>query len=493
MKYDVVIIGCGLGGLECGCILARNGLHVLLLEQGIQIGGCMQSYRRHGFSFDTGFHYVGGLDEGQSLHAAFGYLGLLDLPWQRLDTDGFDRVVLGDRTFTFMQGYEDFYQHLADEFPAERKALHDYVGLLQYAANQQLDALQPDAASSGSLPEFMDISAWQYLQEKFHNPLLINVLSGTSLKMELRKESLPLFTFLHANSSFIESSWRLKGNGSLIADVLAKEIRALGGEIICNSRVEELVEKNGRLVWAICSDGEQYEGSFFISDIHPVQTCELIKRSSRLRNLYRNRMTMLENTFGMFTVSVCVKPCTLPYFNYNIYAYHNQDVWMYPSDNGAVNGLLVSSRVPEDGSGYVRQVDLLTPMTWERCKSWDCTIVGQRGEDYEMLKRHMADKCLSLAENFLPGLKDSTLSYTSTPLTWSNYTLTPEGSAYGVRKDYRNPLQTYLSPRTPVPNLFLTGQNLLLHGVHGVTLTAFYTCAEILGREVIWKILKNER
>ena len=39
MKYDVIIIGSGLGGLECGYILARNGCRVLLLEQGAQPGG----------------------------------------------------------------------------------------------------------------------------------------------------------------------------------------------------------------------------------------------------------------------------------------------------------------------------------------------------------------------------------------------------------------------------------------------------------------------
>ena len=61
MKYDVIIIGSGLGGLECGYILARQGKRVLILEQGNQPGGCLQSYKRKGMSFDTGFHYVGGL------------------------------------------------------------------------------------------------------------------------------------------------------------------------------------------------------------------------------------------------------------------------------------------------------------------------------------------------------------------------------------------------------------------------------------------------
>ena len=65
----------------------------------------------------------------------------------------------------------------------------------------------------------------------------------------------------------------------------------------------------------------------------------------------------------------------------------------------------------------------------------------------------------------------------STPLTYRDYTGTPEGSAYGLRKDYHEPLTALLSPRTPVPNLWLTGQSLMLHGVHGVTMTALRTCA----------------
>jgi all-trans-retinol 13,14-reductase len=70
--------------------------------------------------------------------------------------------------------------------------------------------------------------------------------------------------------------------------------------------------------------------------------------------------------------------------------------------------------------------------------------------------------------------------YTSTPLTYRDYTLTPCGSAYGVRKDCRNLLMTMLSPRTPIPNLLLTGQNLILHGVEGVTKTAVLTCEEAI-------------
>ena len=51
---------------------------------------------------------------------------------------------------------------------------------------------------------------------------------------------------------------------------------------------------------------------------------------------------------------------------------------------------------------------------------------------------------------------------------------------------------TLLTPKTPVPDLFLTGQNLNLHGVLGVSMTSFFTCAEIIGMEAAADGLKFE-
>ncbi len=87
MKYDVVVIGSGFGGLACALLLSKAGCRVLVLEAHWQPGGCMQSYQRKGHTFDTGLHYVGGLDDGETLHDVFGQLGLLRLPWHRMDVE----------------------------------------------------------------------------------------------------------------------------------------------------------------------------------------------------------------------------------------------------------------------------------------------------------------------------------------------------------------------------------------------------------------------
>ena len=100
-------------------------------------------------------------------------------------------------------------------------------------------------------------------------------------------------------------------------------------------------------------------------------------------------------------------------------------------------------------------------------------------------KAQKTEECLRRAEPFLPGLHQAIdRIYTSTPLSYTHYTLTPFGSAYGIRKDWRSPLTTVLTPRTPLPNLFLTGQNLNLHGILGVSRAALTTCEVILNYEL---------
>lgn len=488
MKYDVIIIGSGLGGLACAHILSKAGKSVLVLEKEAQLGGCLQSYKRNGFTFDTGFHYVGGLEEGQSLYAAFKMLGLENLPWEKMD-EAFDRIQIGNQNFSFLQGYENFMENLQERFPAEKEALAQYIHLLKQTKQEQLSLLKSDQASSSFA--LFETGAWHYLVKTFHNPLLVDVLSATSLKLELRKDSLPLFTFLHGNASFIESSWRLKGPGALIVDSLIGDIRKQGGDIICRAAVEELVEKDGKVVCARCSDGQVYEAECFISDVHPAVTCSWIKQSKVMRGIYLKRIGALDNTFGMLTVSLAVKPQQIKYFNWNQYIYKQSDVWTFYQDNPSVDRLLITARLPEDGGEYLRQIDLLTPMSWDKCSRWAQTSVGHRGEEYTEMKRRLAAECIRLAEHFIPELgKMVEQFYVSTPLTYRDYTGTPEGSAYGIRKDYHNPMMTVLSPRTPLHNLLLTGQNLVLHGIHGVTMTAMYTCAEILGKEYMYNQLK---
>ena len=475
MRYDVVIIGSGLGGLVCGSLLAREEKKVLILERQAQPGGCMQSYQRGRLSFDTGLHYIGGLAEGQQLHSIFSHLGLMKLPWVRLDADGFDRVTIGHQTFPMAEGYNHFARTLSEYFPKEKEGLRKYVELMRHLP---------------SMEEIGPVNAYDWMKSLFRDSLLINVLSGSAIKMELRRESLPLFTFAHGMSSYIGSSWRLRGGGHLIVNALVDDINRMGGKVVCHAEVNKLEEKDGRIVAARCSKGDVYEGDVFISDVHPQVTFGWLDESKVIKNMFRRRINAMENSTGILTVSLVLKKGVLPYFNHNKYYYRKPNVWTFSEDVGGVGGVMVSCRVPEEGD-YARQIDLMTPVSWKLFEAWEHTTVGHRGESYDMLKNHLADECIHLAGRVVPELGSMVEKrYISTPLTYRDYTLSPCGSAYGVRKDCRNILMTTLSPRTSIPNLLLTGQSLMLHGVEGVTMTALQTCGELLGKDYIQTIIK---
>ena len=45
-KYDVIIVGSGIGGLCCGSILALSGKTVLICEAHTQPGGVAHSFKK---------------------------------------------------------------------------------------------------------------------------------------------------------------------------------------------------------------------------------------------------------------------------------------------------------------------------------------------------------------------------------------------------------------------------------------------------------------
>lgn len=491
-RNSVIVIGAGLGGLTCGYILAKNGMRVTVLERETQVGGCLQTFRRGSALFDTGFHYVGALKEGESLHTLFSYFDLMNLPWKQLDEACFDEVIIGECAFPFANGHENFVEALSAHFPHEKEGLVKYVSFLKQVGDHIFDTFQGknDGTFSNSL---FARSAYEFLNETIYDPLLRKVLSGTSLKLELNATTLPLYTFAQINDSFIRSAWRLQGGGSQIAVKLAESIRSMGGEVKTDATVTCLDEENGEIKGVLVNEEEYLQADCFISSMHPAYTISLVGESRKMRRSYRNRIMGLANTFGMFTANIRLKPEGIPYLNRNLFVHkRNADLWNVKPEQ--TESVLVHFSVPEERNDRTTCVDLLSPMAWHEVERWKDFPVGKRGDDYVAFKKEKTEECLKLVEKHLPELRDAIdRVYTSTPLSYNNYIASAEGCAYGIRKDYNNPMFTVLTPRTPIPNLLQTGQSLNLHGVLGVSMTSLFTCAEIIGMDKIMEIINNNQ
>ena len=125
-KYDIVIVGSGLGGLVSSIILAKEGYKVCVLEKNNQFGGNLQTFVRDKTIFDTGIHYIGGLSEGQNLYQYFKYIGIMDsLNLKKMDENGYDMISFEnhEQEFPHAQGYDNFRKQLTQYFPEEREAI----------------------------------------------------------------------------------------------------------------------------------------------------------------------------------------------------------------------------------------------------------------------------------------------------------------------------------------------------------------------------------
>lgn len=498
--FDVVIVGSGLGGLACGAILAKEGYKVCILEKNKQIGGTLQTFVRKKIIFDSGVHYVGGLEKGQSLYQLFRYLGIMEkIKIRKMDPDCFDAIIFADDPviYKYAQGYDRFIESLCHQFPGEENAINAYCEKIR----EICEMFPLYNLRSGTFLEkagVLELDTQTFIESITSNKRLQSVLAGSNLLYAGEPYKTPLYVHALVVNSYIESSWRFIDGGSQIARLLAREITSHGGTIFKNIEVKKMIEVDGDIQYAEAHDQERYYGKLFISNVHPQQTLEMTE-TDKIKKIYRTRIKSLENSISIFTLNVVLKKRTFKYVNRNFYSFEENDPWCiakYTAENWP-RGYALFYTSARDSDEYADAVTVMTYMRFEEVAKWKNTynIVSKeeyRGDDYEQFKTERAERLFECVEQKFPGLREAVDSYyVSTPLTLRDYVGTDDGSLYGIVKDYRDPMKTFISPRTKINNLYLTGQNVNLHGVLGVTISSVLTCSQILGQDYLIDKIRN--
>lgn len=229
------------------------------------------------------------------------------------------------------------------------------------------------------------------------------------------------FELDHVVKPYEGSTWRLKGGGKTLVDALVKTQDVRLGKKVVSIEDREV----------LCADGSTFRADFIISAIHPRVTFSLVK--DHIRSSYLKRLNKLEDGPGAVTVNCKLRQGMLPWIDHDIFI---QDKVMIHFGE-------------KDADGFAVSLDLMgfDPITPEEMQE--------------------------IAATRLPDIQYAIDKYwVSTPATWERYTGTPGGTAFGIVK--RSSVD-YLPPQTPIPWLYLTGQNIGLHGVLGTCISAMNT------------------
>lgn len=500
----VVIIGSGLGGLSCGVVLAKNGYHVTVLEQSNQVGGCLQCFTRKGAKFETGMHFIGSAAQGQTLSRLMHFLELdKDVQLSPLDPTGYDVVSLDGKQYRFPNGRKAFIRQMTEYFPHQHDNLVRYFDLVEQIANaSSLHSLKEADSDAAVNMEYQLRSINEVIDEVITDPTLAKVLVGNLPLYAAEKDKTPFSTHAFIMDFYNQSAFRIVGGSDAIAQSLVHTIQRYGGEVWSHKKVTRIVCDEKQAVGVEINGGnepwvsESQKAGFLpcddvISDAHPKRTLELLD-TKLIRPAFRHRINAIPQTVGCFSVYLHFKENEVPYLNYNYYGYQEGTPWdceKYSEETWPKGFLYMHFCTASD---YATSGVILSYMKMEDVAQWQGTKVGRRGEAYEEFKRQKAEKLLDVLEQHFPGIRRHIADYyTSTPLTYLDYTGTEAGSMYGIAKDVALGAACRVPQRTRVPNVYQTGQNINSHGMLGVLVGTIVTCSEFLTAKKIYEEIKE--
>ncbi len=482
----VLIIGSGVGGLSTAIILAKLGVEVTVLEKNSHPGGLMRSYTREGIECAVGVHYLGSLDRGQILRKFFDYLGVTaNIPVTRMGRDGiidrylFDPSANQPTSFDLPQGMDQFEENLKQTFPHEQKKIDVILQPIRRAADQlhALDFLSTAENDFSLLDQAQSLG--EILDDLQVSPRLRSVLAIASSWIGVPLHDCPAFYHNMALASYVSSSWRLNCSGSDMADVLADRLRCLGGKIRTGTEVNRIHVQSRTVTGLQLSNGEDLPATTVIGAVHPKVVLNMLPLKGAVRPSYRQRITGIEDTHGIFSVHARIDADAHPEIPHNIFKIDTDR-------DGNVPDLRYYQIRTSERKG-INLLSILTSGRDELWAPWEHTKSGRRGKKYVEAKMHHARQLIVEAEHLFGSFKDLKILDAYTPLTLRDWVNSPGGSAYGVQRSAGQMLATALLNRTSVKGLYLAGQSVMAPGVIGTIMGSFSTVKLILGQEAFEK------
>lgn len=514
--YDAIIIGSGMGSLTTAALLSKEGKKVLVLERHYTAGGFTHVFKRKGYEWDVGIHYIGEVQNPNSpIRKMFDYVSDNKIEWADMG-EVYDKIIIGDKTYDFVKGVKNFKSKMYEYFPKEIEAIDKYVQLI-FDSNKSMKKFYLDKSLPNLISKFLGFFLRkEYL--KFSNRTTYEVISSLTTNEELIK----VLTGQYGDyglppkqSSFAMHASVVKhyfnggsfpvGGSSVIANTIDKVIESSNGTILTNAEVEKVIIENNIAKGVSMSDGKKFYSDLIISGTGVFHTYnKLIDEKIRTKHGFDQNLKKVKPSVAHGCLYIGLNGTSeelkLPKSNLWIYPKdldHDTAVSNYLEDNDSEFPLVyisfASSKDPSWQSRYPNKstIDIITLLPYERFSKWEGTSWMKRGEEYDQLKEKITNRLLNHLYDQLPHLKGKIDYYElSSPLTTKNFVNYNKGELYGIDHTPARFSQKFLRPKTPIKGLYLTGQDIVSAGVGGALFSGLITATAITKVDFMKKIYK---
>ena len=432
-KYDVIIIGAGVGGLFCGCLLAKFGLKILIIEKNNKVGGCATSININNYVFDMGAHLIGGYNPGGLLSYL---LKKIDLKVDLIKLIPCDRFTFSGSSIEVPADLSEYINNLQKMFPKEKSNIKNFFAEIRviytsYIARREL------------LYKYINVTYKELLDNFIKDLQLKGILSAQCLNVGLPATRASAIAMSFMSMSYLrDGTFYARGGIQNFVNALANKIIEYSGVVITNTEVKKIKIDNTSAKEVVLSNGSIVEGKVIVSNIDAEKTFLSLIDDSYFKEMFSKKTSKMKRSLSSIRVHLGIESRKFPLQQIN--GWHFKDYNIMESCQDAL---------------YV-----FVPTLFDRTiapKDKDVLQITQLAsyEEHEIDKPKIIDMCLKKINRIL-GIdlsKETAMAMASSPEDIEFFTGNSHGAAFGWEMSPQNILENRLTNNTIIKNLFLVG------------------------------------
>lgn len=506
-KFDVIVIGSGIGGLACAALLSKHGgKKVLVLERHYTAGGYTHVFTRPGYEWDVGVHYIGDVSHPLTdVRVAFDDITDGKLAWSD-NGEIYDSIILAGKRYDFVKGADNFRAKMKEYFPNDGEAIDRYVDLIRhvvkqgrfYFAEKALPALPAKLLGKRMRKPLLDYAqrtVWDVMHEITDNEELIAVLIGQFGDYGLPPKQASFAIQAMVANHYLDGAGYPVGGSARIAETIVEGLEERGCRVLISAEVDEVIVEGNRAKGVKMMDGREFRAPTIISDagayttyqkLLPKEWADKINIAEKLKSYGRSPAHIsiyigLEGTdeeLGLEKGNLWVYPGADHDANVERFLEEKYDA---PLPVAYIS--FPSAKDPDFQNRYPGHstIQVITVAPYEWFAKWQDKPWQKRGKDYDALKEKLTKKLLDALYQQCPQIKGKVkVTELSTPLSTRHFCNYEEGEIYGVNHTPERFEDTFLRVHTPIKGFYLTGQDICTAGVAGALAGGVITSTVLL-------------
>lgn len=494
-RYDVVVIGAGIGGLTAAALLAKRGQSVLVIEQHYIPGGCCTAIRRRDVAVDVGAALLFGWEGENSAHRFV--MNELEEEIDMIPHEAAYRIHVGGKTVTFWRDVDRYLEELTGLFPNQDRQIRSL-----YRECGELYEIMLGMSRFPVPPT--EIPLWEGLRTVLKNPLgalRMQRLMGMSGEAFLRRhisdrDAADFFNFLVASCTtctvkespasmvvaifmniHLGGTCYPSGSPQMLPNKLEKALEKFGGEIVYRKRVEEILIRNNRAYGVRLSDGTEILAESVVCNADVWNLYGTLVQAKHIKPERLEWAQRLEPTPGILVLYLTVKEEAVPKGTRPVEFYVQN---LHDVQDGNFMVYIPSLEDPSIAPNGTHSMTIMgsTRTDWPRPYE-----PFYQSEEYCRKKEEEAQRALDWIESkHLPRLRKNILTLdVGTPSTIERYTLKYKGNIGGPKVNTKQFFFNRLRARSDWKNLYCVGDSTAMgEGVVSVTMSGIGAANRIL-------------